>query len=69
VSRERVLETIAEVRSLIDEQNKLLTTGPTFFEMSVEDLAAYAQRHARIRQLSKELKQLSYSAERSVLSC
>jgi hypothetical protein len=69
VSRERVLETIAEVRSLIDEQNKVLSTGAMFFEMSVEDLAAYAQRHARIGQLSKELKQSSYSAERSVLSC
>jgi len=64
-----VLETIAEVRSLIDEQNKVLSTGAMFFEMSVEDLAAYAQRHARIGQLSKELKQSSYSAERSVLSC
>ena len=64
-----MLETIAEVRSLIDEQNKVLSTGAMFFEMSVEDLAAYAQRHARIGQLSKELKRSSYSAERSVLSC
>lgn len=64
-----MLGAISEVRSLIEEQNKLLSTGATFFEMSVEDLEAYAQRHARIAQLSKELNKLSYPAERSVLSC
>jgi hypothetical protein len=64
-----VLEIIAEAHSLVDEQNKLLSTGATFFEMSVEDLAAYAQRHTRIGQLSKELNGLSYRVERSVLSC
>jgi hypothetical protein len=64
-----VLEICAEVRGLVDQQNKLLSTGATFVGMSVEDLAAYAQRHARIGQLSKELTGLSYRIEHRVLSC
>jgi hypothetical protein len=58
----------AEVACL-DQQNKLLSIGATFFEMSVEDLAEYAERHVRIGQLSKELAGLSYRSEHSVLSC
>ena len=59
MSRERVFEATAQMRSLIEEQKALLSTGATFFDMSVEDLTAYAARHARIEQLSGELKEMS----------
>jgi hypothetical protein len=60
VSRERVLEMTAEGQSLIEKQEKALSTRAAFFDLSVEELTAYVQRHARIEQLSKELKELSY---------
>ena len=53
VSCERVFEMTAELRSLIEEQDTLLSTGAIFTDMSAQELAAYAQRHARIRQLSR----------------
>jgi hypothetical protein len=58
MSRERVFEITAEIRSLIEEQEALLTTGASFFEISAEDIAACAERHARIGKLSGELKKL-----------
>jgi hypothetical protein len=42
---------------LIEEQNALFGS-PSFLDMSAEEVAACAQRHARIGQLSKELKEL-----------
>ena len=60
MSRERVFEVTSEMRSLIKEQQAILSTGTTFFDMSVEDLTAYAARHARIEQLSTELKEMSF---------
>jgi hypothetical protein len=60
MSCERVFEVTAEMRSLIEQQEAVVSTGTTFFDMSVEDLTAYAVRHARIEQLSRELKEISF---------
>ena len=64
VSCERVFEMTTEVRSLIEEQDTLLSTGTAFSNMSAEELTAYAQRHARIGQLCKRLREAS-----NLLSC
>ena len=48
----------AEMACLVEEQNALFSSS-SFLDMSPESLAACAQRHARIGQLSKELKELS----------
>jgi hypothetical protein len=60
MSRERVFEMTAEVRSLIEAQEILLSDGATFVEMSVAQLTEYAQRHARIGELAKELQAMSH---------
>lgn len=68
VSRERVFDVTTEIRALIQEQTRLLSTEATFLDMSAEDLAVCLRRHARIEQLSRELKDASclvpYTAER-----
>jgi hypothetical protein len=58
VSCERVFEVSAEMACLIEEQNALFGSS-SLLDMSPEALAGCAQRHARIGQLSEELKKLS----------
>jgi hypothetical protein len=53
MSRERVLKVVAEVRRLVEKQQVL-------FDLSTKDLTAYAVRHDRIGQLSKELERMSF---------
>jgi len=66
MSRERICEATAELRGLIEQQNRLLSCA-TFLDMSAEDLTVCLRRHARIEQLSKELNDVSsllfYAAE------